>query len=86
MLHIVEVYKFCNLVEVQYEHFGEIIDRVDMRGEVALLSRNIVIEGEIEDKCVPSNGNCDKEPTDTFGGQIKVWGKSSSVRNTVKHY
>lgn len=59
-------------MEVGYEHFGEIVDRVDMRGEVALLTRNIVIEGEIGNACVASNGNCDKESKDTFGGQFKV--------------
>jgi hypothetical protein len=46
-----------------------------MRAEVALLSRNIVIEGETEDKCPPSNGNCDDKYVyglDTFGAHVKV--------------
>lgn len=61
-------------MEAKYEHWGEMIanDRVDERGEVALLTRNIVIEGEMEDVCVPSNGNCARYKEDTFGGQFKV--------------
>lgn len=59
-------------VEAKYEHFGEVIDRVDERGEVALLSRNIVIEGEMESNCVSSNGNCNKWSIDTYGGHLKV--------------
>ena len=59
-------------VETKYEHFGEIIDRVDQRGEVALLTRNIVIEGEVENQCVTSNGNCNKWAIDTYGGHFKV--------------
>lgn len=51
-----------------------------MRGEVALLSRNILIQGELQDKCVPSNENCpDTKPEpsmtfeqDTFGGHFMV--------------
>ena len=56
----------------KYEHFGEIIDRVDERGEVALLTRNIVIEGEMASHCPTSNGNCNKYSTDTFGGHFKA--------------
>ncbi|XP_060573519.1 cell surface hyaluronidase-like [Ruditapes philippinarum] len=59
-------------VETKYEHWGTIINRVDERGEVALLTRNIVIEGEVEDNCVQSNGNCNKYKSDTFGGHFKV--------------
>ena len=48
------------------------IDRVDERGEVALLTRNIRIEGELEPDCPTSNGNCKTYSRDTFGGHIKV--------------
>lgn len=59
-----------------------------MRAEVALLSRNIVIEGEVEDTCVPSNGNCDKENKDTFGGQLKVafYSYSNKVKVTLSRF
>ena len=48
------------------------IDRVDERGEVALLTRNIKIEGELEPVCPTSNGNCKAYSRDTFGGHFKV--------------
>ncbi|XP_021502953.1 cell migration-inducing and hyaluronan-binding protein isoform X2 [Meriones unguiculatus] len=56
----------------QYLHTGEEIDGVDMRAEVGLLTRNIVVMGEMEDKCYPySNHICDFFDFDTFGGHIK---------------
>ncbi|KAK3091732.1 hypothetical protein FSP39_022248 [Pinctada imbricata] len=68
--------------EFQHSHFGKIVDRVDMRGEVGLLTRNIKIKGEMQDHCPPSNGNCGTCPSgqencgkykyDTFGGHLKV--------------
>ncbi|XP_041855255.1 cell surface hyaluronidase [Melanotaenia boesemani] len=60
-----------------YNHIGEIIDGVDMRAEVALLSRNILIYGEMENSCY---GNmCQFYRHDTFGGHIKIFGNFSSV-------
>lgn len=58
-------------------HFGKMIanDRVDMRGEVGVLTRDVVIQGEMEDTCPPTNGNCNDpyvDNKDTFGGHIKV--------------
>lgn len=50
---------------------GEIVDGVDMRAEVGLLTRNIVIQGEMEKSCYGSN-HCQFFSFDTFGGQIKV--------------
>nr|XP_034311769.1 cell surface hyaluronidase [Crassostrea gigas] len=35
-------------IEPQFDHFGEVYKNVDMRGEVALINRNIVIEGEAD--------------------------------------
>lgn len=55
-------------------HWGEIIDGVDERAEVALLTRNIVIEGAVQPSCPSSNNNCDTFDWDTFGGHIKVKG------------
>ena len=47
-----------------------------MRGEVAHLTRNIKLEGEVQRGCPLSNGNCgDCEECvtyDTFGGHLKV--------------
>lgn len=57
-----------------YLHIGEEIDGVDMRAEVGLLSRNIVVMGEMEDRCYPYNNHvCNFFDFDTFGGHIKVW-------------
>lgn len=54
----------------QYNHVGEIIDGVDMRAEVALLSRNILIYGEMENSCYGKM--CQFYSHDTYGGHIKV--------------
>uniref|UniRef100_A0A2I2Y729 hyaluronoglucosaminidase n=1 Tax=Gorilla gorilla gorilla TaxID=9595 RepID=A0A2I2Y729_GORGO len=55
-----------------YLHIGEEIDGVDMRAEVGLLSRNIIVMGEMEDKCYPyRNHICNFFDFDTFGGHIK---------------
>lgn len=50
---------------------GEIVDGVDMRAEVALLSRNILIQGEMERSCYGNNW-CQYYSHDTFGGHVKV--------------
>uniref|UniRef100_A0A8C8YL30 hyaluronoglucosaminidase n=1 Tax=Prolemur simus TaxID=1328070 RepID=A0A8C8YL30_PROSS len=55
-----------------YLHMGEEVDGVDMRAEVGLLSRNIVVMGEMEDRCYPySKHLCSFFDFDTFGGHIK---------------
>lgn len=54
----------------QYHHIGEIVDGIDMRAEVALLSRNILIYGEMESSCYGKM--CQFYSHDTFGGHIKV--------------
>ena len=56
-----------------YLHVGEVIDGVDMRAEVGLLSRNVVIMGEMEGQCYEySSKLCSFFDFDTFGGHIKV--------------
>ncbi|KAI5609781.1 cell migration-inducing and hyaluronan-binding protein, partial [Silurus asotus] len=52
-------------------HIGEIVDGVDMRAEVGLLSRNILIRGEMEASCYGSE-LCKFFSFDTFGGHLKV--------------
>ncbi|XP_077571420.1 cell surface hyaluronidase isoform X2 [Stigmatopora nigra] len=61
-----------------YNHVGEIVDGVDMRAEVALLSRNILIYGEMENSCY-GNNLCHFYSHDTYGGHIKIFGNFSSV-------
>ncbi|XP_051541641.1 cell surface hyaluronidase-like isoform X1 [Myxocyprinus asiaticus] len=74
----------CNRKQVriqgkpQFTHVGEILDGVDMRAEVALLSRNILIHGEMENSCYGKNW-CQFFSHDTFGGHIKIMGNFSSV-------
>ncbi|XP_018620469.1 cell migration-inducing and hyaluronan-binding protein-like isoform X1 [Scleropages formosus] len=64
-----------NQVKVQgkaaYLHMGEEVDGVDMRAEVGLLTRNILIQGEMEPRCYGSEA-CEFFHFDTFGGHIKV--------------
>lgn len=62
----------------QYAHMGEIVEGVDMRAEVALLTRNILIYGEMENSCYGRN-LCQFFNHDTFGGHIKVFENFSSV-------
>jgi hypothetical protein len=50
---------------------GEIIDGVDMRAEVGILTRNVVIQGETEDSCYSDN-QCQFFDYDTFGGHVMV--------------
>uniref|UniRef100_A0A670JWU2 G8 domain-containing protein n=1 Tax=Podarcis muralis TaxID=64176 RepID=A0A670JWU2_PODMU len=61
-----------------YLHMGEIVDGVDMRAEVGLLTRNILIQGEMEDSCYGPN-HCQFFSFDTFGGQIKIQKGFTSV-------
>ncbi|XP_033758561.1 cell surface hyaluronidase-like [Pecten maximus] len=56
----------------KFMHFGEIDTNIDMRGEVALLSRNIIIEGAVNSFCPSVNENCKTYNYDTFGGHIKA--------------
>ncbi|WAR22399.1 CEIP2-like protein, partial [Mya arenaria] len=49
--------------------------RMDMRGEVAVLTRRVVVQGEMEPECPAFNGNCDNfivDGRDTFGAHIKT--------------
>uniref|UniRef100_A0A8K9UEB0 hyaluronoglucosaminidase n=1 Tax=Oncorhynchus mykiss TaxID=8022 RepID=A0A8K9UEB0_ONCMY len=64
----------------QFGHVGEIVDGVDMRAEVAMLSRNILIYGEMENACYGNNW-CQFFGHDTYGGHIKVciFGNFTSV-------
>ncbi|KAM8866345.1 cell surface hyaluronidase isoform 1-T2 [Synchiropus picturatus] len=61
-----------------YSHVGEIMDGIDMRAEVALLSRNILIQGEMENSCYGNNA-CQFYNHDTYGGHIQIFANFSSV-------
>uniref|UniRef100_A0A4W3IX72 hyaluronoglucosaminidase n=1 Tax=Callorhinchus milii TaxID=7868 RepID=A0A4W3IX72_CALMI len=62
----------------KFIHIGEIMNGVDMRAEVGILTRNIVIEGEMEGSCY-SNNQCQFFKQDTFGGHLKVLRNFTSV-------
>lgn len=61
------------LGKASYLHMGEVVDGVDMRAEVGLLSRNVLVMGEMEQQCYEySSKLCSFFDFDTFGGHIKV--------------
>uniref|UniRef100_A0A8C9BR76 hyaluronoglucosaminidase n=1 Tax=Phocoena sinus TaxID=42100 RepID=A0A8C9BR76_PHOSS len=62
----------------QFLHMGEIIDGVDMRAEVGILTQNIVIRGEMEDSCYAEN-QCQFFDYDTFGGHVMIKKNFTSV-------
>ena len=59
-----------------YLHYGNFTYNVDERAEVAILSRNVLIEGVMEDECYFNTKEeqklCKKFQMDTFGGHILV--------------
>uniref|UniRef100_A0A8C3WU92 hyaluronoglucosaminidase n=1 Tax=Catagonus wagneri TaxID=51154 RepID=A0A8C3WU92_9CETA len=62
----------------QFLHMGEIIDGVDMRAEVGILTRNVVIRGEMEEACYAEN-QCQFFDYDTFGGHVMIKKNFTSV-------
>ena len=75
-LQITKVKHISITANIKYMHFGEIVaGSVDMRAEVGVLARSVVIEGEVETVCPEYNGNCDAKEVrklDTFGAHVKV--------------
>lgn len=65
------LYFYFNSETPMYFHMGEITEGLDMRAEVGVLTRNIVIQGEMEKTCY-GNNQCQFFSFDTFGGHIKV--------------
>ncbi|XP_013418458.2 cell surface hyaluronidase-like [Lingula anatina] len=59
------------LGKVNFLHFGGSSYGVDMRAEVGILSRNILIKGEMESKCY-GNNRCQFFDHDTFGGHMQI--------------
>lgn len=66
----------------RYVHLGEEVDGVDMRAEVGLLSRNILVRGEMESSCY-GNEACKFFDFDTFGGHLKVGNYAEGVAQQV---
>ena len=64
---------FSILGDIKFMHFGEVYEGVDMRAEVGLLSRNILIRGEMGDTCEPDELNeCQDFDFDNFGGHTRA--------------
>ena len=72
------IYLFYIVDEAEYMHYGKITFGVDERAEVALLSRNILVKGTLEEECYGIDQRdkklCDYFKEDTFGGHFKVTG------------
>jgi len=59
--------------EILYTHFGEIYETIDMRAEVGLLTRNILIHGEMGEDCLDANTNACKDlGFDNYGGHTQA--------------
>ncbi|KAG7265178.1 hypothetical protein CRUP_003619 [Coryphaenoides rupestris] len=58
------------LGKAQFLHMGEEVDGVDMRAEVGMLTRSILIRGEMQPGCY-GNEACQFFDFDTFGGHLK---------------
>ncbi|XP_010011533.1 PREDICTED: transmembrane protein 2 isoform X2 [Nestor notabilis] len=75
---VVRAYSEWNDENPQFPHVGEVIDGVDMRAEVGVLTRNILIKGETADTCYREK-ECQFFNYDTFGGHIKILKNFTSV-------
>ncbi|XP_009817320.2 inactive cell surface hyaluronidase CEMIP2 isoform X2 [Gavia stellata] len=75
---VVRAYSEWNDENPQFPHVGEVIDGVDMRAEVGVLTRNILIKGETENTCYREK-ECQFFNYDTFGGHIKILKNFTSV-------
>ncbi|XP_074022011.1 cell surface hyaluronidase CEMIP2 isoform X2 [Numenius arquata] len=75
---VVKAYSEWNDENPQFPHVGEVIDGVDMRAEVGVLTRNILIKGETENTCYHEK-ECQFFNYDTFGGHIKILKNFTSV-------
>ncbi|XP_016520668.1 cell migration-inducing and hyaluronan-binding protein [Poecilia formosa] len=62
----------------KFIHIGEEVDGVDMRAEVGLLTRNILLRGETEPTCYGHEA-CKFFDFDTFGGHLKVQRRFKAV-------
>uniref|UniRef100_A0A8C0IIF4 hyaluronoglucosaminidase n=1 Tax=Bubo bubo TaxID=30461 RepID=A0A8C0IIF4_BUBBB len=75
---VVRAYSEWNDENPQFPHVGEVTDGVDMRAEVGVLTRNILIKGETENTCYREK-ECQFFSYDTFGGHIKILKNFTSV-------
>ncbi|KAF2071779.1 hypothetical protein CYY_006907 [Polysphondylium violaceum] len=57
---------------LKYLHWGSITKGVDERGEVGILTRNIVIQGKLGQNCINQEIVCRFLPFDNFGGHIMI--------------
>ena len=60
------------LGELQYTHYSDIYETIEMRAEVGLLTRNILIRGETGGTCSDDSAACQAMGFDNFGGHTKA--------------
>ena len=60
--------------DIRYTHLGQKHGDMEMRAEVGLLTRNVLIHGEMGDECIPGEEQdlCNIHHFDNFGGHIKA--------------
>ena len=59
--------------ELKYTHYADTYETIDMRAEVGLLTRNILIHGEMGEKCTDVDSDaCQAVGFDNFGGHTKA--------------
>ncbi|XP_013406737.1 cell surface hyaluronidase [Lingula anatina] len=78
-------YQVAVNVPLYYTHWGEVTNNVDMRAEVALLNRNVVIRGEMQPRCY-GNNPCAFYDMDTFGGHVKADGGSLNIEGVELYH
>ena len=65
-------FEACEQNNLDYVHYSNVYEGVEMRAEVAMLTRNVKIHGEMEDGCYGEETNAcgDNVDFDNFGGHI----------------
>ena len=58
---------------MKYTHYADTYETIDMRAEVGLLTRNVLIHGEMGEKCTDVDSDaCQAVGFDNFGGHTKA--------------
>jgi len=59
--------------EIKFSHYGEEYETINMRAEVGLLTRNVLIHGEMGETCQDvGTPACDEVDFDNYGGHTKA--------------
>ena len=64
---------FICLGELKYDHYADTYETIEMRAEVGLLTRNVLIHGAMGEKCLDvDSAACQAVGFDNFGGHTKA--------------